>query len=89
MYEAWRLLKRNPIFYNPRLLGFGLLGYVGANVYFAYMQQVHWKYEDFISEHPEEYNHKLRKFNLEKNKEFTSYILSQRGALDHQLQQEH
>ena len=33
MFELWKVLKRNPTTYNPRLAGLIFLGYVGVGVY--------------------------------------------------------
>jgi len=45
MFELWKVIKRNPTFYNPRLVGLAFLAYV---LHGAFMQARFKVFSDMV-----------------------------------------
>jgi len=88
MYEAWRILKKNPFIYNPRSFAYIFVGFTLYGVVKQMSSDYIFGYEHYEEDHPHDHNEALRQWARQRNIKFREYVLAQRAIQDQQLRAE-
>mmetsp|Transcript_3892 Transcript_3892/g.3315 ORF Transcript_3892/g.3315 Transcript_3892/m.3315 type:complete len:95 (+) Transcript_3892:47-331(+) len=89
MYQLYRNIKRNPLFWDKKIYSFSLLGFFLFSCTASYYNQTYAQnYDDYFEIHPHTYEEKLRQWTEAKNLQIRNVVLAKRAELDKKLREE-
>jgi len=88
MYEAWKILKKNPFIWNPRAFAYITIGFFSFGVYRQVVADKLFAWEHYEEDHPEDQHEAMRQWAKKKNIHFREYVLAERAKQDQQLRLE-
>ncbi|KAL4483187.1 hypothetical protein ABPG74_019213 [Tetrahymena malaccensis] len=89
VYQGFKVLRRNPTFYNPRSAGMVALSYFAYSFYVnKYYKPSNSNFEEYNSSHPHDHDEKMRQFHERTNQAIRDAVLEKRAEHDQRLREE-